>query len=343
MTDPRLAHATPWGRMYARDLHSEPAVPSITTVIGMAPDLPAPTAKPPAIGTRAHVGALTGWRMRIVQDATAAYLRNSDELYHRFPHIPAAVTAAREAGRNTEAQARAARNAIAATPDVVADAAAQRGDRVHEFAEALGQWQLGIVAPDTVARARATLDEHGDGSYADVLVDWWARWRIKAVANEVTVWNSEREVAGTLDIVFRVEGRLCVGDFKSKDDRNGQSKPMSTKVGMQLLNALHADEEIVDPATGTWQPWRFYKPDHLVAIAVSPTEVVPKLINPAIYGAQWARFCHLRDMWQDYRDGTEGSVLMPARPPASASAWPDGELASLPDGIGAPQAATVGG
>jgi hypothetical protein len=246
--------------MYARDIHSEPEVPSITTVIGMAPDLPAPTAKPPALGTRANVGALTGWRMRLVQDATAAYLRNSDELYHRFPHIPAAVTAARAAGRATEAQARAARNAIAATPDVIADAAAQRGDRVHEFAEALGQWQLGIVSPDTVAAARAALDEHGDGSYADVLIDWWARWRIEAVANEVTVWNHGLGVAGTLDIVFRAEGRLYVGDFKSKDDRHGQAKPMSSKVGMQLLNALHADEEIVDPAAGTWQPWRFGAP-----------------------------------------------------------------------------------
>lgn len=339
MTDPRLAQATPWGRMYARDIHSEPEVPSITTVIGMAPDLPAPTAKPPALGTRANVGALTGWRMRLVQDATAAYLRNSDELYHRFPHIPAAVTAARAAGRATEAQARAARNAIAATPDVIADAAAQRGDRVHEFAEALGHWQLGIVSPDTVAAARAALDEHGDGSYADVLIDWWARWRIEAVANEVTVWNHGLGVAGTLDIVFRAEGRLYVGDFKSKDDRHGQAKPMSSKVGMQLLNALHADEEIVDPAAGTWQPWRFGAPDHLLAIAVSPTEVVPKLINPATYDTQWRRFGHLRGLWQDYRDSSEGSVLLPARPPACASAWPDGELAVLADGIGAPHGA----
>lgn len=333
MTDPRLAHATPWGRMYARDLSSEPIVPSITTVIGMAPDLPTPTRRPPKMGERAHVGALTGWRMRLVQDATAAYLRNSEELYTRFPHIPRAVTQARESGRSIDAQARAARNAIAATPDVVANDAAERGDRVHEFAEALGQWQLGIVSVDTVADARAVLDAHGDGGYADALVDWWARWKVEALANEVTVWNHGLGVAGTLDIVFRVEGRVIVGDFKSKDDRNGSAKPMSAKVGMQLLNALHAEDEIVDPAAGEWQPWRFGKPDHLMAIAVSPSEVVPKIINPDAYGTQWARFRHLRGLWQDYHDSSD-DVLLPARPPASAAAWPDGGLATLPDDVG---------
>ena len=35
MTQPRLAHQTPLGRMYARSLTGLPEVPSITTVIGM--------------------------------------------------------------------------------------------------------------------------------------------------------------------------------------------------------------------------------------------------------------------------------------------------------------------
>ena len=35
MTQPRLAHQTPHGRMYARSLSGLPEVPSITTVIGM--------------------------------------------------------------------------------------------------------------------------------------------------------------------------------------------------------------------------------------------------------------------------------------------------------------------
>ncbi|MDN5669893.1 MAG: cytochrome, partial [Renibacterium salmoninarum] len=35
MTQPALAHATDFGRMYARSLAEAPSVPSITTVIGL--------------------------------------------------------------------------------------------------------------------------------------------------------------------------------------------------------------------------------------------------------------------------------------------------------------------
>lgn len=336
MTDPKLAHSTPWGRMYARDLHSKPLVPSITTVIGMSPDLPSPDAKTPELGVAPNTGHLGRWKARIIQDATAAYLRRSDDLYAKYPHIPRAVTAAKEAGRNHDAQARAARNAIAATPDVIANAAAERGDRVHEFAEAIGQWQLGIVGPGEVAEKRADLDEHGEGGFADALMDWWMRWDINAVANEVTVWNHDLGVAGTLDIIFTIGGELIAGDFKTKETTDtGRAKPMQDKVGMQLLNALHADEEIVDPETGQWQDWRFPKPDKLMAIAVSATEVVPMCINPDRWDEQWQRFTHLRGIWQAHKDSGNGPILQPARPPATAANWSDGELATLPDGVGA--------
>lgn len=335
MTDPRLAHATNWGRMYARSTSTDPLVPSITTVIGMHPDLPSPGPEP-KVGTNPDCGRLTRWRMKHVQDATAAWLRqDADALSTQYPHIGRAVSDAKAKGRNREAQARAARNAIAATPDVIASQAAARGDRVHEFAEAIGMWQVGAISAGAVDDKRDILDAHGESAYARVLMDFWQRWDVQAIANEVTVWNHDLQVAGTLDIVFNSAGRTYVGDFKTKDAIEGRTKALSPSVGMQLLNALHADEQVTDPEAGLWEQWPYHEPDDLLAIAVSPSAVVPQLINRDCYQQQWRTFTHLRGLWQDYRDEGSSRVLRPAQPPATASRWPDTELAELPDGVGA--------
>lgn len=335
MTAPRLAHATNWGRMYARSTSTEPLVPSITTVIGMHPDLPSPGPEPQA-GVSPHCGGLTRWRMKHVQDATAAWLRQDAEvLLTQYPHISRAVADAQAKGRNRDGQARAARNAIAATPDMIAAHAAARGDRVHEFAEAIGMWQIGAVSAGAVDDKRDVLDSHGEGAYAKVLMDFWQRWDVQAIANEVTVWNHDLQVAGTLDIVFQSAGRTYVGDFKTKDDIEGRTKALSPSVGMQLLNALHADEQVTAPEAGLWEEWPHRAPDDLLAIAVSPSAVVPQLINRDYYQAQWRTFTHLRGLWQSYRDEESTGVLRPAPPPATAARWPDTELATLPDGVGA--------
>ncbi|MDN5757118.1 MAG: hypothetical protein L0H59_01095 [Tomitella sp.] len=331
MTTPPLSHATSWGRMYGRHIGDTPRVPSITTVQGMEPELEDPGAKIPLVGVKPHGGALIAWRARLVQDATVAYLRNDHEtLQADFPHVLTAVDHARQRGRSRDGVGRAARDAIAATPDVVAQQAAERGDRVHNFAEAIGNWQTGVGGRADVDACRIELDAHGENGYAETLVDWWMRWGVEAVDNEATVWNHQTAVAGTLDIVFRIEGRLFVGDFKTKSDRGGFAKPMQAKVGMQLVNALHADERIVDAETGAWAPWSYGRPDGLVAIAVSPTEVVPKAINPQTWEALWAKFTHLRQVWQDYRDVDMGRVLQSVRPPSSAAQWPDDVRAELP-------------
>ncbi|MCW2093365.1 cytochrome [Rhodococcus sp. D-46] len=332
MTTPKLSHQTAWGRMYGRFVGDEPQVPSITTVQGMdADDLPDPFSKLPELGVRPQGSALVGWRARLVQDATAAYLRNDEEtLRNQFPHVIAARERAAARSRKPDAIARAVRGAIAATPDVVADQAAQRGDRVHNLAELLGEWQLGNIDRFEVDQARADLDEHGEGDYASALIDWWMRWNVKAVANEVTVWNHSIGVAGTLDTIFRIENHLYIGDFKTKSDRDGQAKPMQPKVGTQLVNGLHAQESVVDADRGVWTEWKYSRPDGLVAIAVSPTEVVPKLINPERYEQLWTKFCNNRRAWQDHHDLDMRDVLKPIRPPASAARWPDDLRVELP-------------
>lgn len=317
--------------MYGRHIGDMPRVPSITTVQGMEPELDDPKAKIPPVGVKPHGGALVAWRARLVQDATLAYLRSDQEaLQAQFPHVLAAVSDAQERGRNREGVARAARDAVAATPDVVAQQASERGDRVHNFAEAIGNWQTGVGTREDVDACRAELDEHRESGYAESLVDWWMRWGIEAVDNEATVWNHDTAVAGTLDIVFRIDGRLFVGDFKTKSDRGGFAKAMQPKVGMQLVNALHADERISDAESGLWVPWQHSDPEGLMAIAVSPTEVVPKAINPHSWGALWSKFTHLRNVWQAHHDVDMDKVLQPVRPPRSAARWADDERAELP-------------
>ncbi|WP_350246456.1 transposase [Rhodococcus sp. D-6] len=122
MTQPKLAHATEWGRMYGRFVGDRPRVPSITTVLGEAPD------------------TLHGWHARVAADAMKAYLDGGDALA-RYPHVTAAIDEARARNRDVD---RAARKAIAGTGLWLADQAAERGDRVHDYAEQVARYCPGV-------------------------------------------------------------------------------------------------------------------------------------------------------------------------------------------------------
>lgn len=79
--------------MYSRYVGDRPRVPSITTVLGEAPD------------------TLHGWHARVAADAMKAYLDGGDALA-RYPHVTAAIDEARARKRDVD---RAARKAIAGT------------------------------------------------------------------------------------------------------------------------------------------------------------------------------------------------------------------------------------
>lgn len=286
MTDPQLAHATEFGRMYSRSLDTPPEVPSITTVIGQ------------------EAKDLTGWAGHMA----ATELINDVRL-------SGAVGSPGEL-RNLARQASSAAARFR-------DTAAARGDRVHHYAEQVALSALGAPAdPDT---ARAALAEHQETGFADRFDQWWQDFGVKPLAAEVTVWNRTVGYAGTLDLIAEIGGRTCILDFKTKGvGRNGRAKPVQDSVVMQLVAGMRAEEVLSDAASGTWEPWP-HRGDEgrepvLIAVGISEAEVVPVQADPTCLRTHWRKFWALRQVWEHSRSVTEhGRALQPLGPPPASA------------------------
>lgn len=285
MTQPMLASATEWGRMYARREGGELEVPSITTVIGQ------------------QANDMGGWHgymaaKAVLEDDRAARIHRSAGLKHAV--IRDAASAAER----------------------YRDEAAARGDRVHHYAEQVALRHLG--QEHELDAARENLMIHAETAYADRFDEWWDLYRPEPLAAEVTVWNSTVGYAGTLDLVARVGGRVCIVDYKTKGtDRKGRVKPMDSKVIMQLVAGVKAEESLVDGQAGEWEPWKFGEAPILLGVALGETEVRPHQANPALLEESWYKFCALRRVWAHHQSLSrlEGSSelppLVPVVPPPS--------------------------
>ncbi|WP_460688988.1 PD-(D/E)XK nuclease family protein [Nesterenkonia suensis] len=298
MTQPSLAHATEFGRMYSRSLTSAPEVPSITTVIGQE-----------------HKD-LTGWAGHL---ATAELIQDD--------RLSAAVGSA--------SQLRTLARHASSAAERFRDAAARRGDRVHHYAEQVALQALG--RPQEASAARAVLAEHGETAFADRFDEWWELYEVRPIAAEVTVWNHTVGYAGTLDLVAEIGGRLCVIDFKTKGlDRRGRAKPLSESVVMQLVAGMQAEERLTDAQAGIWEPWTYRRDCLLMAVAISAAEVVPVQASPEALKSHWHKFWALRQVWEHSRRATEaGPALRPLAPPpsraeAASRSGPDADAASVP-------------
>ncbi|MSR97393.1 cytochrome [Arthrobacter sp. BL-252-APC-1A] len=278
MTAPALAHATEFGRMYSRSLTEAPAVPSITTVI--------------AQGTT----SLDGWH---------SYMAASAVVKH--PGLPQALGNASQLKTIVQEASRASER--------YRDAAAERGTRVHHYCEQVALRAL--EQPHQVAEAREALAQHGEHQFADRFDEWWQLYDVQPVAAEITIWNQELGYAGTLDLVAKIGGRLCLIDYKTKNtDRDGQVKPLDDKVVMQLVAGMKAEESLVDAAAGMWEPWAYGQSPLLLGVAVGQTEVRPMRANPEVLPAHWYKFCALRRVWQtNYDAAAAGRALLPIAPP----------------------------
>lgn len=279
MTQPSLAHATEFGRMYSRSLATAPEMPSITTVIGQE-----------------HQD-LTGWAGHMATQALAA-----------DPRLPSACTSATQLKRLAREAAGAAER--------FRDTAAARGDRVHDYAEQVALRALGEA--HHADRARELLAEHGESGFAVHFDHWWELYGVKPLAAELTVWNHAVGYAGTLDLVAEIGGRTCLIDFKTKSlTRDGRAKPLRDSVVMQLVAGMQAEEVLVDAAAGQWDPWPFGKDLVLLAVAVSEAEVVAAQAEPASLKSHWHKFWALRQVWEHGRAVVEsGRALRPVPPPA---------------------------
>lgn len=284
MTQPALAHATDLGRMYARSLTEQPSVPSITTVIGL------------------QAMELDGWIGYMAAKALADH-----------PGLT-------EAAGRAEKLRPLVREAAGAAA-VFRDSAAERGDRVHFYAE-----QTALQALDREHRldwAREQLAEHGEAAYADRFDAWWQEYAVQPLVPEVTIWNKSVGYAGTLDLVAQIAGRLCLIDFKTKGtDRNGQVKAMDPKVVMQLVAGMKAEESLLDASAGEWEAWRYGADPLLLAVAIGETEVRPMRANPEVLPQHWYKFCALRRLWERNAEvaGAAAPLLPVAPPPARPAA-----------------------
>lgn len=280
MTVPGLAAESPdgLGRMYRRSLADEPSVPSITTVIAQQPL------------------DLDGWRSYMA----ARHLADHPEL--------------RGALENPARIRQLVRTAVDASEEY-ARAAAQRGDRVHSFAEQLALRALG--RPHQLAEARELLRSHGEEGFALSVERWWENFDVEPIAAEQTVWNTSLGYAGTLDLIARINGRICLVDYKTKGTtRDGRVKPPDDKVAMQLVAGMKAEESLVEPVAGEWEPWKFGEDPLLIAVAVGETEFAAVRVNPELRRHHWITFCGLRRVWEA-RVGVAGAgrTLLPLAPP----------------------------
>ena len=278
MTQPALAHATEFGRMYARSLKDQPSVPSITTVIGL------------------QAMDLDGWIGYMAAKSLADHVG-----------LPEAV------GR-AEKMRVLVRDAATAAADY-RNSAAERGDRVHFYAEQVSLRALG--RDHDLDQARARLTEQGESAYADRFDTWWQDYGVEPLAPEVTIWNQSVGYAGTLDLVAKIAGRLCLIDFKTKGtDRNGQIKATDPKVVMQLVAGMKAEESLLDATGGRWEQWQYGQDPLLLAVAIGETEVLPMRANSEILAAHWYKFCALRRLWErNVETAHAGVPLLPVPPP----------------------------
>lgn len=279
MTEPLLAHATERGRMYSRSVTDPPMVPSITTVI-----------------SQAQSTSLGGWFGYMAASALA-----------QDPRLPASL------GNASEMRA-VIRDASKAA-ELYREEAARRGTRVHYYCEQVALRDLG--RPHCVDEARSDLAQHGEEAFAARFDEWWDLYQVKPIEPEITVWNSELGYAGTLDLVATIGGRLCILDFKTRaTDRDGLVKPLDEKVVMQLVAGMKAQESLVDPHAGSWEPWRYGTDPILLGVAVGQTEVRAHRANPEVLREHWYKFCALRRTWEAGAGAADaGRPLLPVPPP----------------------------
>ena len=283
MSAPALAHSTELGRMYARSLQDPPKVPSITTVIGQ------------------QANSLDGWIGYMAATAVA-----------KHPDLGTAI--------GNPGQLRTVVRDSSNAAEQFRDAAAARGDRVHNYCEQVALRALD--RPHQVPEALEALAENREGDFALRFDDWWKQYDVQPLAPEITVWNESVGYAGTLDLVATIGGKLCIIDYKTKGtDRNGQVKSLDAKVVMQLVAGMKAEESIVDEAAGTWEAWKYGQDPILLGVAIGETEVRTLRANPQVLKAHWFKFASLRRVWQTSLDASAaGAPLLDIAPPAAPAA-----------------------
>lgn len=175
MTDPRLAHTFDWGRMYARTRGGEPEVPSITTVLAVESQ------------------DMEWWEALCAVNATLEYL----------PRVTAVL--GMPEGPEKWSTKRAMTDWLKDAASRDRDAAAERGDLVHNYAEAFALREMGRATDADVDEQRSKCASGGVLPFLDHFHRFWEDFHPKPLMPEATVWNKEVGYAGTTDLICEIE------------------------------------------------------------------------------------------------------------------------------------------
>lgn len=285
MTSPRLAGATPHGRMYARTRGGTLEVPSITTVLDVL---------------NQH---MEWWEARCAVDVA----------YEHAERI--ARVALMPNGPEKWKKERAAKEWLrdAATRD--RDEASARGDFVHDYAEVWSLMSIGKATQAEVDAKRAECEEAGVADFLPHFHQFWDDFKPRVVTPEATVWNQTVGYAGTTDLLCEIDvngtSARVVADWKTKKalyKRNGEPKDKDLRdyTGMQLAAAAFAEEvwvpgEAEDGSQDSWAPMDF-KAEVGIAVAIAPDGYAVRqyaIQHPPMF----ERFTALRAAWEFYREG----------------------------------------
>lgn len=269
--------------MYARQVGGPAVVPSITTVIGM------------------EKIDLTGWSGYLAAKSLSADGR-----------LAAAVADPAAMRRLIRDSASAAEN--------YRDQAAARGDRVHNYAEQLALRHMG--QDHALSQAHEALAANDELGFARHFEAWWKDYRVEPLAAEVTVWNESVGYAGTIDLVARIGGKVCLVDYKTRGtDRDGIVKSPDAKVIMQLAAAAKAEERSVDPVAGQWEAWPHGTDVMLLAVALGNSGSRTFMAPPAALPGYWSKFWALHRTWKAHYElsqAAHGLVEISPPPPERA-------------------------
>lgn len=286
MTSPELATTYDWGRLYARSKGGEPTAPSITTVLDVLnPDM--------------------GWWEALC--AVNACMDNAGRLYQ-----VSQGSDWREKRKATDWLRDAAKRDR--------DAAAARGDFVHNYAEAYALREMGAATDADVERHRLLCEENGVLAYLEHFHAFWQDYKPRPVQAEATVWNETVGYAGTTDLLCEITTnngpKRVVLDWKTEkgiyNKRTGERKStlLQPYTGMQLCAAAMAEEvwEEGPGDAGHWVPFEF-EPEVGLAVGIGPDGYVVSqydIYNPLM----WETFKALRRAF-DFKRGGGASMQTP--------------------------------
>lgn len=279
MTDPTLAVTFETGRMYARTRGGTPEVPSITTVLGV---------KDPGLGW---------WEALCAANAA----------FEKADEIKTVVDMPDDRYKWAAKRQLTDYMRDAATRD--RDAAAARGDVVHNYAEARALFDLGRATVADMSRHWHLCRDADALSFVESFHNFWDEWKPRPIQPEATVWNHAVGYAGTTDLLCEIDipGRgptVVIADYKTKKalfQRNGKPKEHDLKpeTGMQLVAAAWADEVWIEGETTAedqWVPWT-HEPEVGLAIALAPDGYLVRqydIYDPAV----WSTFKALCKAWE---------------------------------------------